>query len=177
MSNENIDFLKANLSQLESRISLVDNKASILVAIQVGFLGLFGLLMKTVFLDNPQLDTPVALVVFVFSTSIVVIILLLQTIQPARMVFWYKVDLFKKKLPDDYLMWFTEKKTKEEYFANVDKLNDSKILENLKLSNHIHVELLRKKYQAYRFAIFSMKILVIGTAIGTIYLGLRLIYE
>ena len=49
-----IDFLKTAIVYLENRIAIVDNKASILLAFQGVFFGLFIYIIKEVFLTTLQ---------------------------------------------------------------------------------------------------------------------------
>ena len=79
------DLLRFAISFIENRIQLVDNKASILLAIQAGFFGIMTWTIEKLFLSHGTLLIPSYILMIVTAVFAVVIIgFLLQTIRPSR---------------------------------------------------------------------------------------------
>jgi len=167
-----IDFLKDAVAYLENRIAIVDNKASILIAVQGIFFGLLTYIIKKVFLTTYQSCINIvsyvvlggAFVIFIPTVS-----LLLQTIRPSKKFFGLKVPFKDRdKKEENYVMWPTKKfpTTLDNYINKIDTFDLLKIKENYEKGHFITLQLVRNKYKFYRWAVVGMKILVLWSAIG-----------
>jgi len=160
-----IDFLKDGVSHLENRINLLDNKASIFIAIQTGLIAFFTYIIKEIFLiDNTSklnLFSHIALGVALIIFSMIVL-LLINVIRPKGFSFNLGYD-FKKFEVDNYIFWFNKKfpNSPEAYKEMINTLDLSKIRENYEKAHFTDLELIRNKYVFYRMAVFGMKLLIL----------------
>ena len=177
MNNQNeadkqvIDFLKYGITYLEKRISIIDNKASILIAAQGVFLALLTYLIKEVFLTTDHACINVASYIVLggaFILFIATVLLLLQTIRPAKKIFELSIP-FKKMEVENYIMWFDDDKfptTSQDYRNKISTLDLSKIKGNYEKVHFITLQLVRNKYRFYKWAALGMKLLVLWSGIG-----------
>ena len=166
-----IDFLKDGVAYLENRIALIDNKASILIAVQGVFFAVLTYIIKEVFLTTHQLNINVGSYVVLggaFVIFILTVLLLLQTIRPSKMI--VRLDIpFNKMEVENYIMWFDGNKfpaTPDSYRSKISTLDLSKIKGNYEKVHFTTLQLLRNKYRFYRWAALGMKLLVLWSAIG-----------
>ncbi|MCK4735262.1 MAG: hypothetical protein KAT65_22605 [Methanophagales archaeon] len=164
------DFLKDAVTYLENRIAIVDNKASILIAVQGVFFALLTYIIKEVFLTTYQSSINVVSYVVLggaFVIFILTVLLLLQTIRPSKMVFGLRVP-FENMEVENYVMWFDDKfpTTPDNYSNKINTLDLSRIKENYEKVHFITLQLVRNKYGFYRWAAVGMKLLVLWSAIG-----------
>ena len=169
-----IDFLKDAVAYLENRIAIVDNKASILIAVQGIFFALLTYVIKEVFLTTYQS----CINIFsygVLGVSFVIFIatelLLLQTIRPSKKFFGLNVpvkDKDKIEKEESHVLWPSKKfpTTLDNYINKIDTFDLSKIKKNYEIGHFITLQLVRNKYMFYRWAVVGMKILVLWSAIG-----------
>ena len=167
-----IDFLKDAVAYLENRIAIVDNKASILIAVQGIFFALLTYIIKEVFLTTYQSCINVVSYVVLggaFVIFIPTVLLLLQTIRPSKKFFGLNVPVKDRdKKEENYVMWPSKKfpTTLDNYINKIDTFDPSKIKENYEIGHFITLQLVRNKYKFYRWAVVGMKILVLWSAIG-----------
>ena len=155
-----IEFLKYGIDYSENRISIVDNKASILIAVQTLLFGLFVFIMKEVFwsIDHPLIK-PASYVVLgvAFVIFVITVILLLQAICPSKR-FLQKIIPIKDKEKDieNYVMWLDKYnislKSWEDYREKINKFTLKEIKENYEKSHHISLQLVYNKYKFYPYA-------------------------
>jgi len=166
------EFLKYAISYLERRISLIDNKAGLLIAIQGGFFVLVMFGVKELFSKGNQLDIPligyIAMLIG-FLSVVVTIILLIMTIKPTKCLFSLKVDVHKTGFKN-YLMWprdgFPE--SADAYRDRLEVIKSGGLLEVEKNYEEVHfitLQLIRHKYKYYDLAILFMKIAIIWNAL------------
>ena len=160
-----IDFLKTTVAYLENRITIVDNKASILIAFQGVFFGLLVYTIKELFLTTYQSNINTASYAVLggaFIIFILTVLLLLQTIRPTKMFLGLRVPFDSMKI-EDSVMWFGDKfpTTSDNYDNKINTLNISKIKGNYKKTHFITLQLLRNKYMFYGWAVIGMKLLVL----------------
>lgn len=180
-----IDFLKYSITYLEDRIRLRDNKASILIVVQGVIFGAFTFAIKEILL-NPAISSNklpgykelVYIVLGVaFFLSLVTIALLIQAIRPTNRYFGLNIPVnrLEKK---HYVMWFHDKfpGTPEDYKKEIEALNESEIKQNYQATHFVHLQLVKRKTQSYKWAVLIMKlsILWIGTGISTLLLAVTL---
>ena len=177
--NQVIDFLKYAIDYLENRIAIVDNKASILIAVLGVFFALLTYIIKEIFLTTYQSNINVvgyivlggAFIIFILS-----VLLLLQTIRPSKMIFGLDIPIKKMKV-ENYIMWFYDDEydefptTSDNYRDKINALDLSKIKENYEKVHFITLQLVRNKYRFYRWAAVGMKLLVLWSAICIIVLA------
>ena len=177
MSNETdenkVDFLKYNISYLENRIRFIDNKASLLIAIQGGFLGLLMVVFKQIF---PKCHTsniePIGYMVVggAFLIIVITIFTLVMTIRPTKCPFSLEIDLLPEGEVTNHVMWFNDKdgfpNSVEDYNKRIDSLKALDFLDNYKRTHFILLQLIRKKYRYYRWCILLIKIVVVWSAVG-----------
>ena len=160
-----IDFLEYGVSHLENRINLLDNKASIFIAIQTGLIAFFTYIIKEVFwIENHSeinLFSCIALggALIIFSINF---LLLINVIRPKGFSFGLGYDS-KEFEVDNYIFWFNKEfpNTSEEYKEMINTLDLSKIRENYEKTHFTDLELLRNKYVFYRKAVSGMKLLIL----------------
>jgi hypothetical protein len=166
-----IDFLKYAVTHLENRIAIIDNRASILIAVQGIFFALLTYIIKEVFLTTYQSNIDVAIYVVLggaFVIFILTVLLLLQTIRPSKMFVGLSAS-FNKMEVENYVMWFDDDKfptTPDNYSNKINTLDLSKIKGNYEKAHFIALQLVRNKYRFYRWAVLGMKLLVLWSAIG-----------
>lgn len=170
LDNQRVKFLKDALSYLEARINLVDNKASILIAIQGGIFALITYVTKEFFWTaTPSTINCVSYIILAidFLIMILTILLLVQTIRPGKWFFGLEVPLDKMKI-EGYVMWFDNgfPQTADDYERRIDSLDLKRILANYKKAHHTTLQLVKKKYGYYRWATFGMKVMIVYSAIG-----------
>ena len=171
-----IDFLKDAVTYLENRIAIVDNKASVLIAVQGVFFALLTYIIKQVFLTTNQSSiNEVSYAVFsgAFIIFIPTVVLLLQTIRPSKMIIGFGVPINKMEL-ENYIMWFDGDKfptTSDNYLKKINALDLTKIKENYENLHFITLQMVRRKYYFYRWAVVGMKLLVLWSALGIIVLA------
>lgn len=175
------DFLKDGITYLENRIAIVDNKASILFAVQGVIFVVFAYVFKELFLTANQSCTSVAGYVFLggafvaFVMFILVMLALLQTIRPSKKFFGRSVPLKHMEIQRYYVMWYDDDKfptTPEDYSERVSTLDSVSIRQNYEEVHFVHLQLVRRKYEIYRWAVVGMKVLVVWCALGIIALAL-----
>lgn len=163
-----IEFLKDAIIYLEGRINLVDNKASVLIAIQGGLFVLAAYLTKQVFQPNPSLISDfyrniLLFILFIgFLVTILTISLLIQTIRPSKYFFSLGIPLKKMKV-QDYLLWPGKEFpwNPEKFKEKINSLDNSKIRANYERLYYITAQLVRKKYNCYKWAVLGLKMMTL----------------
>jgi hypothetical protein len=173
---EIIDFLKYGITYLENRIAVVDNKASILIAVQGVFFAVFTYLIKELFLAMHQaIINLVSYVVLggAFVIFILVVLALLQTIRPSRKIFGLGVPFDDMEI-ENYIMWFGDgfPTTSDNYSKGVGALALPSIRRNCEKVHFITLQLVRRKYKVCGWAAVGMKVLVSWCTVGIIVLVL-----
>ena len=165
-----IDHLRFALTLLENRTDLVDKKASIHIAIQIGIGAVVAGYINRV-IDLFALPRPFGLMLFLlfivsFLLAVLSILLFIQTIRPTKYIFGWRCrpNKLNYKLPylwlvDDY--W----PTPEEYEDFVNKLDDTTVLNGLKEFHYCDLQLLKRKYIRYSWAVLLMKYMIITGSI------------
>ena len=174
--NQIIDFLKDAVTYLENRIAIVDNKASVLIAVQGVFFALLAYTINEVFLttyQSPIIEVSYAVFGGAFVIFIPTVLLLLQTIRPSKMIIGFEVPINKMAL-DNYIMWFDGDKfptTSDNYLEKINAIDLSKIKENYENLHFITLQMVRRKYYFYRWAVVGMELLVLWSALGIVVLA------
>ncbi|MDG4866439.1 hypothetical protein P8631_00225 [Guyparkeria sp. 1SP6A2] len=159
------EFLKTALEYSEKRIEVIDQKASILMAIQAGYFVLVSTVAKGVLGGDSSFDeSAVAMALFYFflivsfSLAFFVVYFLIMTIRPGRSK---KIDLEGSlSCPGGYVLWFKDNGkslTSKDYSLSVDQLSHDGMVENLKMAHFSSLSLLKKKYYYYRFSTLGMR--------------------
>lgn len=184
MSNEEklhiegkIAFLKYALTYLENRISIVDNKAAILIAIQAGLFAVFGWSRKLMGVGLLPPNWPFGIPlgsILDFSVTVLTgltLLFLAQTVRPARYIFCLKSCLHRLDEDDkekDHLMGFTKgfpakcrKQSNEDYEKRVNNLTKSTELRNYQRQHYSALQLLQRKYKHYRWAGVLFKYMIV----------------
>ena len=170
-----IDFLKYALNYLETRVNLLDNKASIFIAIQGALFTMIAYIAKDIFLTElPSIINTVCytFIVLEFLLVTVTILLLIQVVRPSK-IFGSRCSL-KRIQMEAYVMWPLDgfPKSEANYREEVESLDQSKIKENYEDAHFNALQLIRRKYKYYRWAIISMKLMILFGFIGFVILGL-----
>ena len=167
--NEKLNHLKAYISYSQSRLSLLDTKCSIFIAIEAAFMAAITFIVDKVCLPFPQWKLLGYIVIAVNGVfSCVIMIHLLETIRPATRFFSLRTGLNWMK--SQGIMW-TEMKTlvaAEEFANKADCLTEKLIADDLKAVAYNHYCLIFTKYRAYRLAVFFIKIQVLVMGIVAI---------
>jgi len=175
---QKVDFLRSALEHAEKRIEILDQKASILMAIQGGFLVLILTLFKDYFGGYKNLisggeEFKIIANIFVIISLVLtfyVIILLILTIRP-------KVKFLSSNMPyapikaDNYIFWFNKNSFNlrtHRYEEAVSQLTEEDIIDNYKKAHLTSLRLVERKYKFYRKAIDGMNYLLIWNVLGTI---------
>lgn len=177
--DEKIEFIKGALEHVESRIAIMDQKASILMAIQAGFFVLITTVIKDyVGIFNNIKKTPLFIGYVSYGTLLIGLILsffvvyyLILTIRPGKGLITNTItDEVTGKVPViNYLFWFKNKGeylTDEKYLHMLDNLTKEDILNNYKKSHFTGLQLLSKKYHFYRKAIKGMNLFILLNFLG-----------
>ncbi len=168
------EFLKDAVAYLENRIGMLDTKASILIAVQALVFAVLAYTMGEVFLKERcvlmRIGSCISLgVAFVLFTATV--FLLLQTVRPSKSCLGLHAGLCKMKVCN-YVMWFVDDKDEDfptsphEYRERIRKLNRSQIKANYEKTHYTLLQLVRRKYRSYRWAVRCMKFLVLWSALS-----------
>jgi hypothetical protein len=171
-----VEFLKDALTYLEARINLIDNKASIFIAIQGGIFAIITYVIKEVFwTDTPSIISSVCYASLILDSILAAfaILLLVQTIRPTETIFILKGHLNQVKM-EGYVMWPNHEfpQTAEDYIAKIASLDISKIKANYENAHFTALQIIRNKYKYYRWAVFLMKFMILFSAIEIGILGL-----
>lgn len=171
-----VKFSKDLLTYLENRINMLDNKASILIAIQGGLGALITWVTKEVFWTDtlPMIKSVSYIILAVdFSIMFLTILLLTQVIRPSKKFFGLRVPLDKMKV-EGYVMWPDDgfPKSEEDFRIKIASLDSSKIQENYNKANYTALQLVRLKYGYYRYAASCLKIMIALSALGLFILAL-----
>lgn len=178
--DQKVEFIKSALEHAERRIGILDQKASILMAIQGGFLVLVLALFKDylgnyfqLFEETKQLQIISNLFVFIsLSLTFYVIILLVLTIRP-------KLKFFSRSMPyapieaNNYIFWFDRNRgnlVTHTYEDAFNQLSEEDILNNYKKAHLTSLRLVERKYKFYRKAIDGMNYLIIWNVSGILFL-------
>lgn len=175
MDDKRIDFLKDSIAHLENRISIVDNKASILFAVVGVLLGSLTYAVKEIFLvDSIYQIKSYGYIVLggAYLLFTIVALLLIQTIRPAKRFFSLKV-LTQKMNVGNYVMWFDGEFpfTPENYLERIQQLDDEAIKKNYYKQHFVSLQLVRNKYIPYTWATIGMKLLIIWSFVGILLLA------
>ncbi|MCA1031379.1 hypothetical protein LCL95_10110 [Bacillus timonensis] len=185
MSNEKIEFTRGALEHAEKRIELMDQKASILMAIQAGFYVFIVTVIKD-FLGGISgitklskwvgIGTYAFLIISLFFTFIV-IFYLLRTIRPRKSVLKNKAPV-RSTPASNYIYWFDKNVSNTnqlEYNKRFDALTEEDMIENLKRAHLASLQLVELKYIFYRKAMKWMDYLILWNMIGVfILMGISL---
>ena len=169
-----IDFLKYGIGYSENRISIVDNKASILIAVQTLLFGLFVFIIKEVFwpIDHPLIKTWSYIILSIaFIIYVITVILLLLAIRPSEKYFWGKILLNgREEDVDNYVMWLNDNNKKlrewENYKDKIKNFTQKEIKDNYEKTHHVSLQLAYAKYKFYPKAATGMKALFLCNAFG-----------
>jgi len=154
------DLLRFAISFIENRIQIVDNKASILLAIQAGFFGIMTWTVEKLFLSHGILLIPSYILVIVTAVFAVIIIgFLLQTIRPSRRylcLYASLVELDGKK----GIIWGRSKAILDdkEFLQRVSELSDDEIELEYKSTLFAVQQLVDRKYASYRREVLTAKL-------------------
>ena len=170
---EKIEFLKFSISYIENRIKLVDTKANILLAIQIGLLGVLTWFMENLLFSEKALPVPSWGYVLVFLSiifNVYIVLLLLQTLRPTKYLF-SKNTVVKDHDTKTWTMWPQENEifNKQEFSKRISDLTPNIILGEYENSLFAIRQLVGKKYFYYRYAVLVTKaeIIVISLGLGT----------
>ncbi|MBN1761652.1 MAG: hypothetical protein JW878_01050 [Methanomicrobia archaeon] len=171
-----IEFLKYAISYLENRISMVDRKASILIAGLGVFFTLLTYMIQGEFftLESSDINKSIHIwlgIAFVFF--IIDVLLLLQTIRPTKWFFCLELPIIDRyKNNENYVMLHRKYFPAEldDYTNKINKFDLSIIKENYEKTHYITLQLVRMKYKFYNPAVLLTKLLVLWVAIGIIIL-------
>jgi len=169
-----IEFLKDMVIYLENRISIVDNKASILIGVQGLYFGVLTYIVSEFFLTTCQSSVRVASYVVLgiaFAVFVATMLLLLLTIRPARWILGPNVPFVRMEVKN-YVIWFDNDfpTTPDSYSRRIDALDLLQIRRNYEKVHFISLQLVRNKYRFYRWAAVGMKLLVLCSAVGMVVL-------
>lgn len=174
MSYERIEFLRFAIEHVEKRIALMDQKASILMAIMGGFYVLIVALLKDfvgLFNSGTVLWLNVLLYLFLIIGLIltfIVVYLLLMTIRPRKGIFQKDMQLERMKIKNP-IFWFSGGVTNLDYYeSTINHLQDQDIYENLKMQHYTSLQLVERKYYYYRQSINFMNKLIIYNSTGVV---------
>ena len=176
INNLVVEFLKYAITYIEARIDLIDNKASILIAIQGGIFAIITYVIKEVFwTDTPSIFSSVGYASLILDSILAAsaILLLVQTIRPSNDIFSLKGHLNQVKM-EGYVMWPNDEfpQSAEDYRTKVALLDLSKIKANYENTHFIALQNVRRKLKYYRRAVFLMKLMILFSAIEIGILGL-----
>ena len=174
----NTEFSTFTISYLENRISLVDQKASIIIALQTLLVGLVTFVFKEYALSI--ISTVYRHYGFIFqATSIIVglipIMYCLQIIRPSD---WPFGQPNTKEKHINILMWFSRDQylSFEELLKILKKNHSATFLESLTKTQHMCLQLLNLKYRYYRLAVgltLSYVLFILGAFVIFFVLSLR----
>ncbi|WP_456277490.1 hypothetical protein [Bacillus sp. AK128] len=177
--DKKIEFIRSSVEHVEKRIEVMDQKASILMAIQAGYFILITTLLKDfVGIFNVTQQTSLLIGIFSYAFlfasflfSFYIVYYLIMTIRPGEGIIQNKItEEVTGKIPvANYIFWFKNKGkylTDEEYLHIVDNLSDQDVLDNYKKTHFTGLQLLSKKYAFYRQAIKAMNYFIILNVIG-----------
>lgn len=177
--DKKIEFIKSSVEHVEKRIEVMDQKASILMAIQAGYFVLISTILKDfVGIFDVSKDTPLLVGIFYylflfigFLFSFYIVYYLIMTIRPGEGIIQNRMtEEVTGKIPvSNYIFWFKNKGkylTDDEYLNIVESLTEDDILDNYKKTHFTGLQLLSKKYAFYRKAIKAMNYFIVLNVIG-----------
>lgn len=174
------DFLKDIQDSTEERIKFLDNKASLLLAIQTAVSIFVFFFVKDVFisLDEPDITRFSILFLTIFTLLTALIILfIIQTIKPTSKLFAFNVEPdYNIKYCNNHLMWYNQfmEKTntisKKKFLYIYDNISKEDIISNYKCKIYILFQLIHRKYIYYDKAVWLMKINVCVLIMGVVLL-------
>lgn len=176
-----VRFLKDALTYLEARIKLIDNKASIFIAIQAGLFALITYTTTELFWTEELSIIKSVTYAFLAADFVIMsltILLLVQTIRPSRGLLSLEIPLDQMEM-EDYVMWPQKggfPKSAKDYRTRIESLDLSRIRANYERAHYITLQLIRIKYRYYRWAAFGMKCMVLWSAIGVVAFSLLKLY-
>ena len=108
-----------------------------------------------------------------FVMFILVVLALLQTIRPSRKLFCLSIPLKNMEI-QRYVMWYGDEfpTTSGNYSERVSTLDSESIRQNYENVHFVTLQLVKRKYEIYRWAAVGMKVLVSWCALGIIVLAL-----
>jgi hypothetical protein len=169
---KSIEFLKYAIEHIEKRIGLIDNKASLLIAIEAALLVLGTFMLKWLFgEDCPEVGfIPCAVILTVLALTVFTVLWLIWAIKPTKCLFSLKVALPKVKV-ERQILWPIEDfpSSAEGYKDAVNEFDWPKDhLENYERAHYVLAHHVKEKYKHYDLAILVMKItwLLSGLAIA-----------
>ena len=164
---DNATFSYNVITYLENRISLLDNKASILLAIQTLFIGVIYYIAKDYSLPQLQHNLYLYFYSFLYLSTIIFIrsiYLLLQTIRPTKRLS-AKVDT---ENISESLMWFkkNDQIDFEEFKGRIKQNDKDSFLNSLIVTQYKCIQLNKLKYNYYRKAMRLIRIYLLLNFIG-----------
>ncbi len=159
------EHLRGFIDHIHSRISMLDNKCNIMMAIQAALIAAVSLAADKVFLSDPSTKVlGYLLIAGTSSLGMVIIIYLLQTIRPTKGFFRFRTGLhwMKSEGQSPGVMWLDVKTlVSQQAFAEAaSALNAAEIVKNLTAARYAGYNeylLMYTKYKAYRVAVALIK--------------------
>jgi hypothetical protein len=156
-----VAFLWEVLKYQESRIGMVDSKASLVIAVETGLFALVAFVVeKAGLLRAGRWDGLVTIAVSAAFTGLV-ILLLLQTIRPTRWIFGHEVA--PTRLQQSTLLWPSVPPTADEFAKTLGNPTPEIQATALRQEVFVHFELLIRKYAPYRAALQLAKLQILVT--------------
>ncbi|RWZ50165.1 hypothetical protein EQV77_17500 [Halobacillus fulvus] len=174
MEQRKFEFLTYAIQHVENRIALMDQKASILMAIMGGFYVLIVSLLKDFVGLFQTGDTGILLKISAYIFLIIgllitfiVVYYLLMTIRPRKgMIHKMELDRMPIQRP---IFWFNNGATEiNTYQPRMDQLDEVDMYENLKVAHFTGLQLVKRKYFYYRKSISWMNVLIVYNSVGVI---------
>jgi len=162
-----IEFLWRTLESLENRITLLDNKSSIMIGIETAVLALAALLTDKTMDANNTAWIGYGLIGLTAAFAALIVPLLLHAIRPTQCYFQRRARL--DLLPQHYLIWPAESIDRERLKSFGRALTEQQMSEDLIANVFVRQQLLQRKYRRYDVAMVIMKIqapVILVTIVG-----------
>jgi len=159
---EQQDHLKLAVDYIQNRINAVDNKASVLIAIQAGLFGVATFVVERIYLpcEDLKIISYVVLTVVGLFTAVVVGFLL-QVIRPTK--HFLSRDSGMPPLESSEILWpkMDVPPTVANFKKRVDEWNIGDMEKDLRVAVFANHYMVFKKYKSYRSALWLAKIQLI----------------
>jgi hypothetical protein len=156
--------LKIVYPHIQGRINAIDNKASVLIAIQAGLFGVSTFVVEKLFLtcDELKVVSYVALTIIGILTAFVVGFLL-QAIRPTK--HFFSLESGMPKIESSEIIWpnMRQVPTVEDFVRRLTLLQDDDIEKDLRAAVFAGHFMVFKKYRYYRSALRLAKFQLIVT--------------
>ena len=153
-----ITFLWETLKYQESRLVMVDRKAASGIAIEAGLFALVAFVLdKTGLLHDTPWQGYAGLAVL-GGLALAVIVLMLQTIRPSRLILGLFLPRNLPRLRDSTLIWPARVPAAQDFVELVSALDDAAMLDNLSAQVYIYASKIERKYTFYRLGFLLAKV-------------------